>query len=99
MSSTQSPATAGWSRRPRWRWPRARRRQSPTTRTAATPTATGRTFVAPLDAGAFTHKTDKAIVLSPFGATRKIECQGDGHYVQIHVQAVGHGQRPHDRSS
>lgn len=39
-------------------------------------------FVAPLDPGAFTDKADKAIVLSPFGTTRTIECKGDGHYVQ-----------------
>ncbi|SDD62374.1 hypothetical protein [Rhodococcus tukisamuensis] len=40
-------------------------------------------FVAPLDPGAFTDKADKAIVLSPFGTTRTIECKGDGHYVGV----------------
>ena len=42
-------------------------------------------FVAPLDPGAlFGANTHKPIILSPYGATRKIECRGDGHYVQIH---------------
>ncbi|WP_420752153.1 hypothetical protein [Rhodococcus sp. O3] len=42
-------------------------------------------FVAPLDPGAlFGENSYKPIILSPYGATRKIECRGDGHYVQIH---------------
>lgn len=42
-------------------------------------------FVAPLDPGAlFGDNSYKPIILSPYGATRKIECRGDGHYVQIH---------------
>ncbi|MGW5073597.1 hypothetical protein [Rhodococcus sp. NPDC004095] len=42
-------------------------------------------FVAPLDPGAlFGANTYKPLILSPYGATRKIECRGDGHYVQIH---------------
>ena len=42
-------------------------------------------FVAPLDPGALIgENTHKPIILSPYGAARKIECRGDGHYVQIH---------------
>ncbi|MGW6375250.1 hypothetical protein ACWFRB_04185 [Rhodococcus sp. NPDC055112] len=42
-------------------------------------------FVAPLDPGALVGpNTYKPIILSPYGATRKIECRGDGHYVSIH---------------
>lgn len=42
-------------------------------------------FVAPLDPGAlFGPNSHKLIILSPYGATRKIECRGDGHYVRTH---------------
>ncbi|MFE3291051.1 hypothetical protein [Rhodococcus sp. NPDC059234] len=42
-------------------------------------------FVAPLDPGALIGaNVAKPIILSPYGATRKIECRGDGHYVGIH---------------
>jgi hypothetical protein len=42
-------------------------------------------FVAPFDAGALVGpNTYKPIILGPYGATRTIECRGDGHYVQIH---------------
>ncbi|TSD99595.1 hypothetical protein FOS14_12285 [Skermania sp. ID1734] len=42
-------------------------------------------FVAPLAPGAlFGDKATSPIIISPFGTSQKIECRGDGHYVQIH---------------
>ena len=42
-------------------------------------------FVGPLDPGALIGpNTNKPIIISPFGTSRKIECRGDGHYVWIH---------------
>ncbi|MGW0176823.1 hypothetical protein ACWDUM_23610 [Rhodococcus sp. NPDC003322] len=55
-------------------------------------------FVAPLDPSAlFGANTYKPLILSPYGATRKIECRGDGHYVQIHeCRQYDANGAPHD---
>lgn len=42
-------------------------------------------FVTPLEPGAlFGDKSSRPLILSPYGTSQKIECRGDGHYVQIH---------------
>jgi hypothetical protein len=52
-------------------------------------------FVAPLDPGAFGDRGDKAIVLSPFGTSRVIECKGDGHYVAVSCRQFDDQAREH----
>ena len=41
-------------------------------------------LVTPFQAGALIgDKTNRPIIISPYGTSQKIECRGDGHYVQI----------------
>ncbi|MDT2008816.1 hypothetical protein FXW78_40195 [Rhodococcus opacus] len=52
-------------------------------------------FVAPFDPGAFGEKGDRALVLSPYGTGRVIECKGDGHYVAVYCRQFDDQGREH----
>ena len=54
-------------------------------------------FIAPDGPGAFAENGWRPLVFSPYGTTRKIECRGDGHYVQIHdCRQYDTGNTPHN---
>ncbi len=44
---------------------------------------------------AFGDKADRALVLSPYGTGRVIECKGDGHYVAVYCRQFDDQGREH----